>query len=72
VLHQSYNIDIGYIYSYLKLSVLWLHILFSPVMRVDLALCGVPLHIVHDPHALGCDCSEKSFIKEVYNLFIYF
>ena len=30
VLHQSYNVDIGYIYRYLKLSVvLWLRILFS-------------------------------------------
>jgi len=36
---QSYNVDIGYIYRYLKLSVLWLHILFSPV---DRALCRVP------------------------------
>jgi hypothetical protein len=35
MLRQSYNVDIGYIYRYLKLSVLWLHILFSPVMRVD-------------------------------------
>ena len=26
-------------YRCLKLSVLWLHILFSPVMRVDRALC---------------------------------
>jgi len=40
VLCQSYNVDIGYIYRYLKLSVLWLHILFSPVTRVDRALCG--------------------------------
>ena len=32
VLRQSHNIDIGYIYRYLKLSVLWLH------MRVDRAL----------------------------------
>ena len=39
VLRQSYNVDISYIkvYRYLKLSVLWLHILFSPVMRVDRA-----------------------------------
>ena len=28
-------------YRCLKLSVLWLHILFSPVMRVERALCGV-------------------------------
>jgi len=27
------------VYRYLKLSVLWLHILFSPVMRLDRALC---------------------------------
>ena len=27
VLRQSYNVDIGYIYSYLKLSVLWLQLL---------------------------------------------
>ena len=46
VLRQSYNVDIGYIYRYLKLSVLWLHIFFSPVIRVDRALCGV-----HYPHA---------------------
>jgi len=26
VLRQSYNVDFGYIYRYLKLSVLWLHI----------------------------------------------
>jgi len=37
---------IGYIYRYLKLSVLWLHILFGPIMRVDRAQCGVPLHTV--------------------------
>jgi len=43
VLRRSYNVDIGYIYCYLKLSVLWLHILFSPVMRVDRALCRVEL-----------------------------
>jgi hypothetical protein len=41
VLRQSYNVDIIDIYRYLKLSVLWLHILFSTVMRVDRALCGV-------------------------------
>jgi len=45
VLRWSYNVDFGYIYCYLKLSLLWLHILFSPVMRVDRALCTV-----HDPH----------------------
>jgi hypothetical protein len=28
-------------YRCLKLSVLWLHILFSPVMRVDRALCTI-------------------------------
>jgi len=39
VLRQSYNVDIGYIYRYLKLSLLWLHILFCPVMLVDRALC---------------------------------
>jgi len=47
VRRQSYNVDIGCIYRYLKLSVLWLHILFSPVMRVDRELCGVELHTVH-------------------------
>jgi hypothetical protein len=31
-------------YRYLKLSVLWLHILFSPVMRVDRALCTNHTH----------------------------
>ena len=50
MLRQSYNVDIGYIYRYLKLSVLWLHIVFSPLMRVDRALCRAPLHTVHDPH----------------------
>jgi len=55
VLSQSYNVDIGYIryiviYLYLKLSVLWLHILFSPVKRVDRALCRVELCTVHDLH----------------------
>ena len=45
VLRQSYNVDFGYIYRYLKLSVLWLRILFSALMRVDHALCGVePFH----------------------------
>jgi len=29
VLRQSYNVDIGYMYRYLKLSVLWLHIMLS-------------------------------------------
>ena len=43
VLRQSYNVDVGYIYRYMKLSVLWLHILSSPVMRVDRPLCGVPV-----------------------------
>ena len=57
VLRQSYNVDIGYIYRYLKLSVLWLHILFSTVMRVDRGTVrsgtphGVELRTVHDPHA---------------------
>ena len=37
MLRQSYNIDIGYIYRYLKLSILWPHILFGAVMRVDRA-----------------------------------
>ena len=37
---QSYNVDIGYINRYLKLSVLWLHILFSHVIRVNCALCS--------------------------------
>jgi len=46
VLRQSYNVDIGYIYRYLKLSVLWLHVLFSHVMRVDRALCTIH-DIVH-------------------------
>ena len=39
VLCKCYNVDISYIYHYLELSVLCLHILFSPVMRVDPALC---------------------------------
>ena len=43
VLRQSYNVDIGYIYRYLTLSVLWLHILFSPVMSAHRALCGMEL-----------------------------
>ena len=38
-LRQSYNVDVRYIYRYLKLSLLWLHILFSLVKRVDRALC---------------------------------
>jgi len=41
VLHQSYNVDISYIYRYfLKLSVLWLHILFSPVMHAWIMRCA--------------------------------
>ena len=43
VFRRSYNVDIVYIYRYLKLSVLWLHILFSPVIGVDRALCRVEL-----------------------------
>ena len=41
------------VYGYLKLSILWLHILFNPVMRVDRALrrVTVPLCTVHDPHS---------------------
>jgi hypothetical protein len=46
VLRQSYNIHIGYVYRYLKLSVLWLRILFSPVMRVDRAVCRVLLCVL--------------------------
>ena len=38
VLRPSYNVDIGYIYRYLKLSILWLHILFRPITRVVRAL----------------------------------
>jgi len=38
VLRQSYNVDTGYIYHYFKLLVVWLHILFSPVIRVDRAM----------------------------------
>ena len=49
MLRQSYNIDIGYIYRDLKLSFLWLHILFSPETRVDHALCEVELRTVRDP-----------------------
>ena len=45
VLRQSYNVDICYICRYLKLSILWLRILFGPVMRVDRALCGVELSL---------------------------
>ena len=44
VLRQSYNVDLGYICRYLQLSVLWLHILFSPVMCVDRALCIVEFY----------------------------
>ena len=53
VLRQSYNVDIGYIYRYLKLSILRLNILFSLAMSVDRALCRVELSlcVVHDPHA---------------------
>jgi len=41
VLRQSCNVDIGYIYRYLKLSVMW------AVMRVEWNT--VPLHTVRDP-----------------------
>jgi len=51
VLRQIYNVDIGYIYRYLKLSVLWLHILFSPVIRVNRALCRV--HNARSTHITG-------------------
>ena len=44
LLHQSYNVDTIYIYRYLKLSVLWLHILFSPLMHVDRALRTLKLY----------------------------
>ena len=37
-------------YRYLKLSVLWLHILFSPVLRVDRALCRFNLHSARSTH----------------------
>jgi len=57
VRRQSYNVDIGYIYRYLKLSVLWLHILFSPVMRVDRELCGVERFTLHSAqHRLRAPC----------------
>ena len=35
-------------YRYLRLSILWLHILFSPVMRVDRALCRFSVCTVHE------------------------
>ena len=43
MLRQSYNVGIGYIYRYLKLLVLWLSVLFSPVIRVDRTLCRVQM-----------------------------
>ena len=53
MLRQSYNVDIGYIYGYLKLSVLWLHILFSPVMRVYRALGRVEMF-----HSAQCTTND--------------
>jgi hypothetical protein len=37
-------------YRYLKLSVLWLHILFSPAMRVNRALCRLNLYSARSIH----------------------
>jgi len=54
MLHQSYDVGICYKYRYFKLSVLWLHILFSPVMNVDRALCIVELCTVHADRYCGC------------------
>jgi hypothetical protein len=54
LLHQSYNVDISYIYRYLKLLVLWLHILFSPLMHVDRALRTLKLWIVHCAYWNNC------------------
>jgi len=45
VLLYGYSVDIDCIYRCLKLSVLWLHILFSPVMGVDRVLCGLKSHV---------------------------
>ena len=53
MLRQSYNVDVGYIYRYLKLSVLWLHILFSPLMRGDRALCRAELF-----HSAQCTTND--------------
>jgi len=39
VRRQSYDVDIGYIYRYLKLSVLWLHI-FSVLLCVWVVHCA--------------------------------
>ena len=58
---QSYNVDIGYIYRYLKLPVLWLHIFFSAVMRVDRELCGVELF-----HSAQCTAHAESSLRMVY------
>jgi len=61
VRRQSYNLDIGCIYRYLKLSVLWLYILFSAVMRVDRELCGVELF-----HSAQCTAQAESSLRMVY------
>ena len=54
-------ISVTYI-VYLKLSVLWLHILFSPVMRVDRALRGVQRVTGHSARSTRfhtkCVCSS--------------
>ena len=42
------TILISVTYRYLRLSILWLPILFSPVMRVDCALCRLKICTVHE------------------------
>jgi len=40
VLRQSYNVDIGYICRYLKLSLLWLHIAATVTITSNNGVCS--------------------------------
>ena len=65
MLRQSYNVDFGYIHRYLKLSVLWLHILFRPVMRVD-RITGRNKYAATIPHRNFGEAKAESSLMMVY------
>jgi len=66
VLHQSYNIDFSVYISLMKFSVLWLHILFHPVVCINCALCTAQCTI-HTYKEI-CSQSTDNFMNNMYTL----
>jgi len=49
VLRQSYNVDFGYMYRYLKLSVLWLHMLRITIYVNEVKIVTLAKHRLRAP-----------------------